>query len=58
VLATRFGVAAAEAVDAGRSGVMVALRGTEIVEVPISEALGEPKTLDDEFFETASVFFG
>jgi phosphofructokinase-like protein len=58
VLATRFGVAAAEAVTAGRSGVMVSLRGTEIVEVPIAEALGEPKVLDDEFFTTASVFFG
>src|SRR3954449_1068239 len=57
VLATRFGVAAAEAVTAGRSGVMVSLRGTEIVEVPIGEALGEPKVLDDEFFATASVFF-
>jgi phosphofructokinase-like protein len=58
VLATRFGVAAAEAVDAGRSGVMVALRGTDIVEVPISEALGQPKTLDDKFFADAEVFFG
>jgi ATP-dependent phosphofructokinase / diphosphate-dependent phosphofructokinase len=58
VLATRFGVAAAEAVGAGRSGVMVALRGTNIVEVPISEALGEPKTLDDKFFADAEVFFG
>jgi ATP-dependent phosphofructokinase / diphosphate-dependent phosphofructokinase len=58
VLATRFGVAAAEAVDAGRSNVMVALRGTEIVEVPISEALGDPKTLDDGLYETAEVFFG
>jgi 6-phosphofructokinase 1 len=58
VLGTRFGVAAAEAVDAGRSGVMVALRGTNIVEVPISEALGDPKTLDDKFFADAAVFFG
>jgi 6-phosphofructokinase 1 len=58
VLATRFGVAAATAVSAGRSGVMVALRGTEILEVPIVEALAEPKLLDDEFFETAEVFFG
>jgi 6-phosphofructokinase 1 len=58
VLATRFGVAAAEAVSGGRSNVMVALRGTDIIEVPISEALGEPKTLDDEFYETAEVFFG
>jgi 6-phosphofructokinase 1 len=58
VLATRFGVAAAEAVTAGHSGVMVALRGTDIVEVPISEALGAPKTLDDKFFADAEVFFG
>jgi 6-phosphofructokinase 1 len=58
VLATRFGVAAAEAVDAGHSGVMVALRGPDIVEAPISEALGDPKTLDDKFFADAAVFFG
>jgi 6-phosphofructokinase 1 len=58
VLATRFGVAAAEAVTAGSSGVMVALRGTSIVQVPIAEALGEPKTLDDKFFADAEVFFG
>jgi phosphofructokinase-like protein len=58
VLATRFGVAAAEAVTAGTSGKMVALRGTDIVTVPISEALGDPKTLDDKFFQDAAVFFG
>ncbi|HWH94129.1 MAG TPA: ATP-dependent 6-phosphofructokinase [Baekduia sp.] len=58
VLATRFGVAAAEAVSAGKSGVMVALRGTDITTVPISEALGAPKTLDDKFFADAEVFFG
>jgi 6-phosphofructokinase 1 len=58
VLGTRFGVAAAEAVSAGKSGIMVALRGTDIVEAPISEALGEPKTLDDKFFADAAVFFG
>jgi 6-phosphofructokinase 1 len=58
VLATRFGVAAAEAVTAGESGKMVALRGTDIATVPISEALGDPKTLDDKFFADAEVFFG
>jgi ATP-dependent phosphofructokinase / diphosphate-dependent phosphofructokinase len=58
VLATRFGVATAEAVTAQQSGVMVALRGTDIVTVPISEALGDPKTLDDKFFADAEVFFG
>ena len=58
VLATRFGVHAAQAVTAGRTNVMVSLRGTEIVEVPIAEALGDPRTLDDDFFATAAVFFG
>jgi len=58
VLATRFGVAAATAAGEGRSGVMVALRGTDIVEVPIEEALASIKLLDDEFFATAEVFFG
>jgi 6-phosphofructokinase 1 len=58
VLATRFGVAAAEAVTAGESGKMVALHGTDITTVPISEALGDPKTLDKKFFADAEVFFG
>ena len=42
VLATRFGVAAMDAVAAGRFGTMVALRGTEIVEVPLQTALRSP----------------
>jgi 6-phosphofructokinase 1 len=37
---------------------MVAARGDQIVEVPISEALGDPKTLDEKFFADAAVFFG
>jgi 6-phosphofructokinase 1 len=37
---------------------MVALRGTDIITVPISEALGDPKTLDPKFFADAEVFFG
>ncbi len=58
VLATRFGVAAMQAVAAGRSGVMVALRGTDVVEVPLAEALAEPKLLDPELYRTAEIFFG
>jgi 6-phosphofructokinase 1 len=57
VLATRFGVAAMDAVKGGRFGVMVALRGTEMVEVPLADALREPKLLDPRFYETAEVFF-
>ena len=58
VLATRFGVAAMEAVAAGRYGTMVALHGTEIVTVELEEALREPKLLDPALYETAELFFG
>ena len=58
VLATRFGVAAVRAVAAGRFGTMVALRGTRVVELPMTEALAEPKLLDPELYETAELFFG
>jgi 6-phosphofructokinase 1 len=58
VLATRFGVAAIDAATAGRFGTMVGLRGTEIVEVPLGEALRQPKLLDPALYETAELFFG
>ena len=58
VLATRFGVAAFEAAAAGRSGSMVALSGTQIIEVPLAQALREPKLLDPGLYQTAELFFG
>jgi 6-phosphofructokinase 1 len=58
VLATRFGVAAVDAVTAGSTGTMVALRGTDIVLVDLAEAVAEPKLLDPELYATAEVFFG
>jgi 6-phosphofructokinase 1 len=58
VLATRFGVAAMDAVAGGRFGAMVALRGAEIVEVALQDALREPKLLDPGLYETAELFFG
>jgi ATP-dependent phosphofructokinase / diphosphate-dependent phosphofructokinase len=58
VLGTRFGVAAIDAANDGDYGKMVALRGTEIVRVPLEHALAEPKLLDGGLFETAEVFFG
>jgi 6-phosphofructokinase 1 len=55
VLGTRLGVQAALCCAAGRSGVMVALRGTEIVLVSIDEALKHPKLVvpTGELVETA-----
>jgi ATP-dependent phosphofructokinase / diphosphate-dependent phosphofructokinase len=58
VLATRFGVAAMDAVAEGRFGTMVGLHGTAIVEVALEDALREPKLLDPELYETAELFFG
>ena len=58
VLATRFGVAAADAIQSKSFGMMTALRGTEIELVPLEEALREPKLLDPRLYETAEVFFG
>ncbi len=58
VLATRFGVAAMDAALGGRFGAMVGLRGTEIVETPLADALREPKLLDPHLYETAGLFFG
>ena len=58
VLATRFGVAALDAAAAQRFGAMVSLRGAQIIEVPLQEALHEPKLVDASLYETAAAFFG
>jgi ATP-dependent phosphofructokinase / diphosphate-dependent phosphofructokinase len=58
VLATRFGLHAIDAVHDGAFGSMVALRGTDIVRVPLSEATAELKTVPLERYQEAEVFFG
>src|SRR5829696_1500010 len=58
VLATRFGLGAIDAVQDGAFGQMVALRGTDIVRVPLSEATAELKTVPLERYAEAEVFFG
>jgi ATP-dependent phosphofructokinase / diphosphate-dependent phosphofructokinase len=58
VLATRFGVHAARAVADGAFGTMVALRGTDIVRVPLSEATAKLKLVPPERYAEAEVFFG
>ncbi|NUT46589.1 MAG: 6-phosphofructokinase [Saccharothrix sp.] len=58
VLATRFGLHAVDAVAEGDFGVMVALRGTDIVRVKLSEATAELKTVPLERYQEAEVFFG
>jgi ATP-dependent phosphofructokinase / diphosphate-dependent phosphofructokinase len=58
VLATRFGMAALDAVVEGHWGKMVALRGTDINTVSFESALGKLKTVTQERYDEARVFFG
>jgi 6-phosphofructokinase 1 len=58
VLASRFGVAAIDAVHDGAFGTMVALRAGDIVRVPLADAVGELKLVDPALYEVAQVFFG
>jgi 6-phosphofructokinase 1 len=58
ILATRFGIKAYELVREGLWGEMAAIRGNRIVSVPLADAVGELKRLDDEIYRVAEVFFG
>jgi 6-phosphofructokinase 1 len=57
VLATRFGIAAIDAVHEGAFGHMVALRNAKIVRVPLAEAVGSLKTVDPDLLGVAEVFY-
>jgi 6-phosphofructokinase 1 len=57
-LATRFGLHAIDAVHSEKWGHMVALRGTDIVTVPLAEATKELKIVDPSLYAEAAVFFG
>lgn len=58
ILATRFGIKAYEMVRDEHWGQMAAIHGNRIVSVPLAEAVGELKRLDDEIYRVAEVFFG
>jgi 6-phosphofructokinase 1 len=58
ILATRFGLKAADLVDERRFGRMAALQGDAIVDVSLEEATRELKTVPPEWFDTAKAFFG
>ncbi|MCK5236345.1 MAG: 6-phosphofructokinase [Deltaproteobacteria bacterium] len=57
ILASRFGVAAAELIEEKNFGRMVALSGHDIVNVAIREATSKTKTVNKEVFRVASIFF-
>ena len=58
VLATRLGLAAADAANEARWGVMPALRGMRIELVQLSEAAASLRTVPAEDYEAAETFFG
>jgi len=58
VLATRFGIAAIDLASQGTWGRMTALRGAEIVDVPLDDAVSELKRVPDDLYRLAEVFFG
>jgi 6-phosphofructokinase 1 len=58
VLATRFGLHAIDAVSELDWGKMVALRGTDIVRVPLGDATTELKLVQPDRYSEVEVFFG
>ena len=57
VLATRLGIHAADVVAEGRFGRMVAIRGDEIVDVPLADTVVEPRSVPPDQYEAARIFF-
>jgi 6-phosphofructokinase 1 len=58
VLATRFGLRAADLVFEGSFGMMASLRGDEIVAVPIADAVAGLKTVPPALYAQAETLFG
>ena len=58
ILATRFGIKAYQMARAGEWGQMAALRGNRIIGIPLADAVGELKHLDEAIYSVAEVFFG
>jgi len=58
-LATRFGIKAVEMIKEGKIGQMASLRGTEIISVPLEEAVGKTKQVPASLYqETAEILWG
>jgi ATP-dependent phosphofructokinase / diphosphate-dependent phosphofructokinase len=58
VLATRYGLKAADLAHEGTFGRMAALHGDEIVDVSLEEATSELKTVPKDWYDVARAFFG
>ena len=58
VLGTRLGVKVVRLIEEGSFGMMSALHGSEIVAVPLEEAVGHLKTVSPDRYDVARLFFG
>jgi phosphofructokinase-like protein len=58
ILATRFGLKAADLIEANDFGQMASLRGSDVVSVSLKEATAELKTVTDDWYDVARAFFG
>jgi 6-phosphofructokinase 1 len=58
VLATRYGLKAADLIGEGNFGRMAALHGDDIVDVTLAEATAELKTVPEDWYAVAKAFFG
>jgi 6-phosphofructokinase 1 len=58
VLATRYGLKAADLVEERKFGRMAALHGDDIVDVPLAEATATLKTVPSDWWGVARAFFG
>ena len=50
MLATRYGVAAIDLVHAGRFGRLVVLKGTQIADIPLEDAIAKTRTIGEDLF--------
>jgi 6-phosphofructokinase 1 len=57
VLGTRLGAYAVDMIARGEFGSMAALRGNQIVSVPLGEATSRNKKVDKALYEIAATFF-
>lgn len=57
ILGLRCGVTAVDLIAQEKFGYMAALKGNELIGVPLEEAVGKLKTVDEKWWELAQVFF-
>ena len=57
ILGLRCGVTAVDLIAQGKFGYMAALKGNEVIGVPLEEAVSRLKIVDEKWWELAQVFF-